>query len=179
MTIPNYAAEGRIREACAAAGVRIECLEDVITRYRAGQFNEAELDGKLAEWRGTPGHHFFSGTAADLDAEAVAAFGEQRTLKAQGEFLREHGEAKAAEIAAQFGTALGGKPGKTPDAFKPKKPNDPNAGLPKGTTNPFSKDGWSLAKQGSLLKAVGIEKTAQIAAAVGAKIGDTRPNPKF
>ncbi len=114
MTIPNYAAEGRIREACAAAGVRIECLEDVVGRFRAGQFNEADLDGKLAEWRAVPDHHFFSGTQADLDAEAVAAFGPERTLRRKRNFC-EHGEAKAAEIAAQFGTALGGKPGKTPD----------------------------------------------------------------
>jgi hypothetical protein len=170
MTLPDYASEGRIREAC---------LEDVITRFRAGQFKEAELDGKLAEWKATPNHHFFIGTAADLDAEAVAAFGPERTLKAQGEFVREHGEAKAAEVAALFGTKLGGKPGKTPDAFKPTKPSDPNAGLPKGATNPFSKESWSLAKQGSLLKAVGPEKCAQIAAAVGCKIGDVRPNPKF
>ncbi len=175
MKIPNYASEGRIREACAAAGVRIECLEDVITRYRAGQFNEAELDGKLAEWRGTPGHHFFSGTQADLDAEAVAAFGPDRTLKAQGEFLREHGDARTAEVAALFGTKIGGKPGTTPDSYKPKKSADPNADLPKGSTNPWAAASWSITRQGQIVRALGEVKAAQIAKSANSYIGATRP----
>ena len=175
MTLPNYASEGRIREACAAAGVRIECLEDVIRRFRAGQFKEAELDGRLAEWKATPNHHFFIGTAADLDAEAVAAFGPERTLKAQGEFVREHGEAKATEIAALFGTKLGGKPGKTPETFKPKKKKPDDPGLPKGTTNPWAAEYWSVTRQGQIAKALGVEKAAQIARAAGSHVGATRP----
>ena len=179
MTLPNYAGEGQIREACAAAGVRIECLEDVITRFRPANSRKRSLTASLPNGGPRPITIFSAGRRPILTRKPSLHSARERTLKAQGEFVREHGEAKAAEVAALFATKLGGKPGKTPDTFKPKKPNDPNAGLPKGTTNPFSKDGWSLAKQGSLLKAVGPEKSAQIAAAVGAKIGDTRPNPKF
>jgi hypothetical protein len=46
-------------------------------------------------------------------------------------------------------------------------------------TNPFSKAGWNIQKQGALFRAVGAEKCAQIAASVGSKIGATKPNPLF
>ena len=46
-------------------------------------------------------------------------------------------------------------------------------------TNPFHKSNWNVSKQGALLKAVGREKCAAIAAAVGSNIGATRPNPNF
>jgi hypothetical protein len=46
-------------------------------------------------------------------------------------------------------------------------------------SNPFSVAGWNVTKQGSLIKAVGFEKAAQIAATVGVRIGDSRPNPNY
>jgi len=52
----------------------------------------------------------------------------------------------------------------------------------KGTdhaTNPFHKSNWNVTKQAALLRAVGSEKCAQIAASVGSKIGATHPNPNF
>jgi len=45
-------------------------------------------------------------------------------------------------------------------------------------TNPWSAKGWSLTKQGELVK-LGVEKAAQIAKAAGCQIGSTRPNPNF
>ena len=44
-------------------------------------------------------------------------------------------------------------------------------------TNPFSRQGWSITKQGALLRSgVPMEKVAAIAAGVGARIGDTTWN---
>lgn len=45
----------------------------------------------------------------------------------------------------------------------------------RGSNNPWSKDGWSITKQGQLVKALGDEKASAIAALVGCKIGDTKP----
>jgi hypothetical protein len=45
----------------------------------------------------------------------------------------------------------------------------------RGANNPWSKDGWSMTKQGQLVKSLGEEKAGAIAALVGCKIGDTRP----
>ena len=41
--------------------------------------------------------------------------------------------------------------------------------------NPWSAAGWNVTKQGALIKSLGIEKASQIAAAVGSKIGATKP----
>ena len=46
-------------------------------------------------------------------------------------------------------------------------------------SNPWSAAGWSLTKQGSLVKAVGAEKAARIAASVGCVLGSVRANPAY
>jgi hypothetical protein len=47
-------------------------------------------------------------------------------------------------------------------------------------SNPWSAaSGFNLTKQGALIKAIGVEKAARIAASVGCKIGDLRPNPNY
>ena len=55
-----------------------------------------------------------------------------------------------------------------------------NSGGPIGklgsrTNNPWSKANWSLTAQGAVVREVGMEKAAAIAAQVGSKIGDTKP----
>lgn len=45
----------------------------------------------------------------------------------------------------------------------------------RGDNNPWSKGGWSLTKQGALIKSLGMEKAGAIAALAGCKIGDTKP----
>jgi hypothetical protein len=45
----------------------------------------------------------------------------------------------------------------------------------RGDNNPWSKGGWSMTKQGALVKQLGEEKAGAIAALVGCKIGDTKP----
>jgi len=44
-----------------------------------------------------------------------------------------------------------------------------------GANNPWSKEGWNMTKQGALVRQLGEAKAAEIAAQVGAKIGDTKP----
>ena len=41
--------------------------------------------------------------------------------------------------------------------------------------NPWSAAGWNVTRQGQLVKSLGTEKAAQIAAAVGSRIGATKP----
>ncbi len=50
---------------------------------------------------------------------------------------------------------------------------------PDHSTNPFSAKGWSISKQGQIVKAMGEAKAAQVAAAVGCTLGSTRPNPLY
>lgn len=44
-----------------------------------------------------------------------------------------------------------------------------------GSNNPWSKDGWSITKQGQLVTTLGEVKAAEVAAQAGCKIGDTKP----
>jgi hypothetical protein len=44
-----------------------------------------------------------------------------------------------------------------------------------GANNPWSKEGWSLTKQGALVRQLGEAKAAEIAALAGSKIGSTKP----
>jgi hypothetical protein len=44
-----------------------------------------------------------------------------------------------------------------------------------GVNNPWSRAGWNVTKQGTLVKTLGEPKASEIAAQVGAKIGDTKP----
>jgi hypothetical protein len=182
MTVPQYATEGRIREACAVAGVRTTAIEDVIERFRAGQFTEAELPDKLAEWKETA-PHFYSGTQADMHAEAIAAFGPTRTLAAQADFLNKHGEAAARDTAAEFGTTLGGKPGKTPEHFKvedksklPGNQTNPWANLPENKDAHGRYTAAAITRQGAVIKGLGVAKAQSIARAAGSFIGATHPN---
>ena len=169
--VPAYAAEDRIREVAAAAGVRPECLDDVVMRFRDFQFTEAELPAKIAEWRETPGHHFFNVGRDDGDNELfIRAFGPHPSLTARGEVVRKLGEAKAAEVAAQFGTTLASiKPGTVPEHIKIDSAN---------STNPFLKlrdasgkiDPVAAAKVDKLIKALGTRKAEAIARSVNRTI---------
>lgn len=143
----NYAAEGRIRELAAASGVRIDCLEDVVNRFRAGQFKEIDLPEKLAEWRSIEGHHFFAASGIDHEKEAIDAFGPHRSLTAQGAYLKKHGAEKASEVAAAFGTTLAGKPGTVPKHFKTQPDADADIGGEK-KLNPWSNDPRNLDQHG-------------------------------
>jgi hypothetical protein len=46
-------------------------------------------------------------------------------------------------------------------------------------SNPWSQAGWNMTKQSSLVRAVGAEKGARIAASVGCVLGSTHPNPAY
>jgi hypothetical protein len=43
------------------------------------------------------------------------------------------------------------------------------------STNPWSRQGWSITQQGKLIRALGIQKAGEIAKAAGCVIGSTRP----
>lgn len=44
-----------------------------------------------------------------------------------------------------------------------------------GANNPWSKAGWNVTKQGALVTSLGTTKAGEIAALVGSKLGDTKP----
>jgi hypothetical protein len=171
--LPNYAAEGRIKQVAAENGVRAECLDDVVMNFRAGRFGEAELLTKLREWKAVRDHHYFNVAGEAADEELfVKAFGESPSITARGTVLKKYGAERTAQIAAEFGTTLTGKPGKTPDSFK----KNGNGGDHSG--NPFNKlrriDGTvdkAVEKEiGGMIARLGRKKCEDIARSAGKTI---------
>lgn len=112
--------------------------------------------------------HLLPPNTADLD---TAFLGVGNKTAAQKVIL-ERGKAEADRLAGLYGKrhALDNRPGVSPQQTKNggDKPND-------HSKNPFSKAGWSLKKQGELVRALGVEKASAMAKAVGVSIGATRP----
>ena len=101
----------------------------------------------------------------------------ENNFAARGQLIREIGEGPTRELAKRYGhetlhSKAEGKRPKSLDAPTDDKKNIPAADR---ASNPFSREGWNVTRQGSLIKAVGEEKAAQIARAVGSHIGATKP----
>jgi hypothetical protein len=181
----NFALEARVQEACAAAGVRDSALADVVERVRAGEVGDDNIAAKITEWRETK-PHYFGVSGPDAVEEQIAAFGPDRSLRAQGAFVVKHGEQHSREVAARFFTTVGGKPGIVPDDLKKQiADKDPERHR---TTNPWHpancerrKDGKlyytarALTLQANAVRAMGEAKASALAQVWSARLGDLRP----
>jgi hypothetical protein len=96
-------------------------------------------------------------------------------MTARQTLAKQVGYAEATRIAQSYGLKSIHDTGR---GKAPASGDNPN-GKGDHSTNPFHASNWSLAKQGAMLRALGPEKTAAIAASVGCKIGSTRPNPNY
>jgi hypothetical protein len=103
---------------------------------------------------------------------------EDGNLGARMALVKDVGMTEANRIAQSYGlkSATDTKRGKAPTEPEGKKKNGDGA---QHRNNPFHKSNWNISAQGKLLRAVGPEKCAAIANAVGSKIGATRPNLDF
>jgi hypothetical protein len=179
MTLPNYAAEGRVREACAIAGVLPSAIEDFVDEYRAHVFDETDMAKHIEATRtAKPQRWTIAGT--ENNELFVEAFGPTPNLTRQVEVVKLLGEFRAAEVAAQFGTTLGtGKPGTIPATIKQSNGHD--------SKNPFvglrDKSGKIVPEKmravESLLRAVGSAKCAAIAKSAGLRLDGTPIPEKF
>jgi len=102
----------------------------------------------------------------------------ENDMTARSRLVREIGPAAALDVAKRYGheTLYSRAKGKRPDNIEAPKEDNP---IVAHQNNPFSKKGWNISKQGALLRAVGTEKCAQIAASVGSRIGATSPNMDY
>lgn len=110
---------------------------------------------------------------ANQIAEADLAFIGLGNKTAAARLIRELGQAEADRVAEMYGKAhaLDNRPGVAPKRPEQKSGN----GTPDHKNNPFSRAGWSVSKQGQLIRALGIEKASAMARAVGVTIGATKP----
>lgn len=176
----NFYLEAQLKEAAVAAGALEQSLPDweldvQVLRVRKAADIEAWIEQTKKDYP-----HRFTMSETENHQLYADAFGPTPNYSKQAEVVRLVGEDRARQIAEEFGTALGStKPGKVPEHIKPKAPADPK-------TNPWSNhrdnvdsngrfNAKAITRQANTVKGVGETAAAGIAAAVGCKLGDTRP----
>ncbi|MGD0418464.1 MAG: hypothetical protein ABSA68_02605 [Xanthobacteraceae bacterium] len=130
-------------------------------------YGEPSFDAALDKLMATRPHWQAVPVDTDLEAEVLRT----GSLKSHGDLYKQLGETEYKSFCARTGA----KPG------KPATMNGDNVPTP-SASNPFSKIGFSLRKQGELLNAFtkahgkekAMEKLEAIAAAAGVKVGATR-----
>ncbi len=103
------------------------------------------------------------------DVELQAAQSACESLAVQAELVKSLGAQRTGELMALFGGGIG-KISKPMPISDPKKDKNKIA----DRDNPWGEN-WNLTKQGQIVKELGEEKAAQLAARVGSRIGATRP----
>lgn len=176
------------RDGCGLDAQPRETIKSVLREA----FQELELE-KQAKARPPK----FTEAELELIELERAAFGKKSDapLKGQAALVKHYqaqgmtpkdAAAKAAQRAAAWRTSLGSiTPGRNPhkaalkaaeaEAEKSaKKKDDDGMKVPRGE-NPWAAGQFNVTKQAKIVSAMGWDKASQIAAAVGCKIGDTKP----
>lgn len=172
MAKPDYLMQARIKEACAAAGVLKSAFDDFVVDHEAFKFDEASMPAYIEKCRAAKPHRF--ALQSDHDVEQCQAAFIAKNKTAEGQLYRAVGPARFAELKALYADGVPEsvkKNTKTPDHSK-----NPWANLPE---NLDPKTGMynarAVGRMAALAKAMPLPKVAEIAASVGAKIGDVRP----
>jgi hypothetical protein len=149
-----------------------QMTDDVCTLKATGEAIESEASRK---WIADNKPHLLPPIYERSLAERAFIDG---NLSARGALVKQVGMTEANKIAESYGlrSATDPRRGTAPTEPEGKKKKSEGA---QHRNNPFHKSNWNISAQGKLLRAVGPEKCAAIANAVGSKIGATRPNPDF
>jgi hypothetical protein len=98
-------------------------------------------------------------------------------ISARGELVKQVGMLEANKIAQRYGLrdAIDSRRGTAPVDIEAKK----KIGSADHKNNPWHQSNFNVTAQGRLIKAIGAEKAAAIAASVGSHVGATHPNPSY
>lgn len=170
----DYAGQARIRAKLGGVvDMKPSAVEECLDLWEAGKIKEATLADNIKELRESRSDMFFDAESQDL---AQAAFVDGN-LTARGKLSKTMPLAELDALAQSFGlkNAHDFGRGKVPDAASggDKKKNGGDR------DNPWRASHWNISRQGQLVKSLGTEAAARIAAAAGCKIGSTRPNPAY
>jgi len=103
------------------------------------------------------------------DVELEAAQKACTSLATQAELVKAMGVQKTGELMALFGGAVGKISKPLPIEREKEKQKI------RGKNNPWSQEGWSLTRQGQLVREIGEGPAAEIAKSAGSFIGATKP----
>jgi hypothetical protein len=159
-------------DAIAVLASQCAMLGDVVTLNATSEALDTEASRK---WLAENKPHLLPPVYERSLAERAFVDG---NLSARGALVKQVGMTEANKIAESYGlrSATDTRRGKAPAEPEGKKKNGNGA---QHRNNPFHKSNWNISAQGKLLRAVGPEKCAGIAASVGSRIGATRPNMDF
>lgn len=164
----NYSLEGRIREACQQAGVLESAIEDFIADHDAYKFTEGELPAYIERCRTERPHRF--AIQSDHDAELCKLAFVIGNKTAEGRLYRAVGAQRFGELKAMY---AGGVPESEKNRTGEDHSKNPWAAV-EGNVNPktgrFTEA--AIRRQFSFCRAAGTAKAAEVAAAVGCKLGD-------
>lgn len=163
----NYALEGRIKEAARAAGVLESALEDFIADHGAYKFTEAELPAWIEKCKAEKPHRF--AIQSDYDAELCAAAFVAKNKTAEGRLYRAVGPQRFAELKAIYANGVPESEQKRSGADHSKNPWAAVEGNINPKTGRFTES--AIRRQFSFVRAVGPQKAAEVAAAVGSRLG--------
>jgi len=170
----NTAEWSRVRETLeAVADLKPAAIADFESEFEAGLFIEANADEWIKSRRAERPQRFYN---AGVDALAVSAFVDGN-VTARGKLGKLMAPDELDALARTFGlnSALDFRRGKLPERVN----GDGDKKKTGARDNPWLASQWSISKQGQLVKSLGVEAAARIAAAAGCKLGSVRPNPTF
>ena len=170
----DFAGQARIRAKLeGVVDMKPSAVEECLDLWEVGEIKEATLADKIKEFRETRSEMFFGADSQDL---ARAAFVDGN-VTARGQLSKTMPLAELDALAQSYGlkNAHDFSRGKAPtgaDADGDKK----NGGA---KDNPWRASNWNVTRQAQLVKSLGLEAAARIAAAAGCTIGSTKPNAAY
>jgi hypothetical protein len=159
-------------DAIAVLASQCAMVGDVVTLKATGEAIESEASRK---WLADNKPHLLPPVYERSLADRAFV---DNNLSARGALVKQVGMTEANKIAESYGlrSATDTRRGKAPADSTPEKTKSNGA---EHRSNPFHKSNWNISAQGKLLRAVGPEKCAAIARAVGSTIGATKPNMNY
>lgn len=155
----NFTLEGKIKEAATAAGALPSSLSDFENDVQTYAITSAdEIPAWIAKCKTERPHRFALQSDHDIDLATRAFVGKNKT--AESLLYRAVGKDRFEALKELY--ANGG-----PEEQKKER-----------STNPWSAESWSTAKQFSIIRSLGAAKAAELAKAAGSFLGATSPRSK-
>jgi len=166
----DYSFQSEIQSACARAGVLPTAIDDFVTDAENYKFSRDEIGKYIDQMRVERPHRFAMQT--DFDVELATKAFINRNMTAQSQLYRTVGPQRFEELKKMWANGI------PEDVQKKLRPAADQSRNPWSRAHTDPKTGRYTAKamtlQSNLVKAIGLTKASEIAAAVGARVGDTK-----
>lgn len=162
--------KNEIQTACAVAGVLPTAIDDFVCDAENYQFDRNEIGKYIDRMRAERPHRFALQTDFDIDLCTKAFV--NKNMTAQSHLYRSVGPQRFEELKKAWADGI------PQDVQKKLRPAADQSRNPWSRAHTDPKTGRftprAMTLQSNLVKAIGYAKASEIAAAVGAKIGDTK-----